>query len=89
MSRASLWRDDGESFDPKLLNWGNLAIMLDQYYDAMASELDGESYKWEAAAWFGNRWDLEAKDFPSMLSDALSKAGNLLTSRRYFGNRKK
>lgn len=84
MSRASLWRDDGESFDPKLLNWGNLAIMLDQYYDAMASELDGESYKWEAAAWFGNRWDLEAKDFPSMLSDALSKAGNLLTSRRYF-----
>lgn len=84
MSQASLWLDDGKPFDSNLLNWGNLTIMLDRYYDAMASELDGESYKWEAAAWFGNRWDLEAKDFPSMLSDALSKAGNLLTSRRYF-----
>ena len=43
-----------------------------------------EKYKWEAVKWFKDHWDINAPNFAEMLSTALGKTMNLLTSANYF-----
>jgi len=39
-----------------------------------------ERYKWEAAKWFGEHWDINADDFAQMFTVATEKTDNLLSS---------
>ncbi|SUP41733.1 AAA family ATPase [Veillonella criceti] len=43
-----------------------------------------EKYKWEAVKYFQENWDINAKNFVKMLTNSLSKTGNLLTSGNNF-----
>lgn len=43
-----------------------------------------ELYKWKAVKHFKNHWDIEARDFPSMLSLSFKKTVNLIQSGQYF-----
>lgn len=43
-----------------------------------------EKYKWEAVKCFQVNWDVNAGDFPQMLTKALSKTANLLASVNNF-----
>lgn len=43
-----------------------------------------ERYKWEAIGWYKQHWDIEAENFADMLSNAFSRAGNLLSSAMYY-----
>lgn len=43
-----------------------------------------ERYKWEAVQWYQEHWDIDAHDFGSMVENAFSKAGNLLTSGKTY-----
>lgn len=43
-----------------------------------------EKYKWEAVQRFQEKWNIEAKDFASMIKEAIAKQGNLLNSNNYF-----
>ncbi len=45
---------------------------------------EGEKYKWQAIKHFKAIWDFNAPDFEAMLTDALSKAGNLLAGAMYY-----
>ena len=58
---------------------------LAQYKQSFVSTQWGnEKYKWEAVKWFQDNWDVNASDFPEMLSRSLDKTGNLLTSNKNF-----
>ena len=46
-----------------------------------------EKYKWEAVKHFQDNWNIDAEDFPTMLSNALSKTGNLLAATNFFPRR--
>ena len=46
-----------------------------------------EKYKWEAVKHFQDNWNIDAEDFPMMLSNALSKTGNLLAALNFFPRR--
>ena len=46
-----------------------------------------EKYKWEAVKHFQDNWNIDAEDFPTMLSKALSKTGNLLAALNFFPRR--
>ena len=46
-----------------------------------------EKYKWEAVKHFQDNWNINAEDFPTMLSNALSKTGNLLAALNFFPRR--
>lgn len=46
-----------------------------------------EKYKWEAVKHFQDNWNIDAEDFPTMLSYALSKTGNLLAATNFFPRR--
>ena len=46
-----------------------------------------EKYKWEAVKHFQDNWNINAEDFPTMLSNALSKTGNLLAAMNFFPRR--
>ena len=46
-----------------------------------------EKYKWEAVKHFQDNWNIDADDFPTMLSNALSKTGNLLAALNFFPRR--
>lgn len=43
-----------------------------------------EIYKWKAVKHFQKHWDIEADDFPAMLTESLSKTKNLLASGNYL-----
>ena len=43
-----------------------------------------ERYKWEAIRWYQTHWDIDAADFPQMLTAAFGKAYNLLSSSMYY-----
>lgn len=45
---------------------------------------DNEIYKWKAVQCFQENWDIDAKDFPTMLKASLAKTGNLLSSAQFF-----
>ncbi len=52
--------------------------------DFVTSQWPGEKFKWEAVKWFQDNWDVNAPDFPGMLSRALGKTRNLLASNNNF-----
>ncbi len=58
---------------------------LTQYKQSFVStQWENERYKWEAVKWFQNNWDINAKDFPEMLSRSLDKTFELLASSNHF-----
>lgn len=56
----------------------SLDEVLTQYKENFPSHWEEEKYKWEAIKCFQDNWDVNAQDFPVMLSKSLSKTGNLL-----------
>ena len=58
----------------------SLDEVLAQYKENFSSHWKEEKYKWEAIKCFQDNWDVNAQDFPMMLSKSLSKTGNLLAS---------
>lgn len=65
------------------MNQDKLRALIAFYKANMDGIFRHESYKWRALYQFQN-WDMDAMDFPSMLSIALSKTGNLLSSGNYY-----
>ena len=62
-----------------------LKDVLAQYKQSFDSTQWGnEKYKWEAVKWFQDNWDVNASDFPEMLSRSLDKTFNLLASNNNF-----
>lgn len=62
-----------------------LKNVLAQYKQSFVSTRWGnEKYKWEAVKWFQDNWDVNASDFPEMLSRSLDKTFNLLASNNNF-----
>lgn len=62
-----------------------LKNVLAQYKkNFVSTHWDSEKYKWEAAKWFQDNWDVNAGDFPGMLDRALDKTSNLLASNNNF-----
>lgn len=62
-----------------------LKDVLAQYKQSFVSTQWGnEKYKWEAVKWFQDNWDVNASDFPEMLSRSLDKTFNLLASNNNF-----
>lgn len=43
-----------------------------------------EKYKWEMVQWFQQHWDIDAEDFPAMLTKAMKKTDNLLASQNRY-----
>ena len=65
-----------------------LKDVLAQYKeDFVATQWGNERYKWEAIKCFQDNWDINAEDFPDMLSNSLSKTMNLLASMNNFPRR--
>lgn len=68
-----------------MLNQELLQDALKQYRESyFLKHWNDEKYKWEAVQWFQDHWDIEAVDFPKMLSESLSKTYNLLDSQHHF-----
>lgn len=62
-----------------------LKDVLAQYKQSFVSTQWGnEKYKWEAVKWFQDNWDVNASDFPEMLSRSLDKTFNLRASNNNF-----
>lgn len=65
-----------------------LKDVLAHYKQNFASTQWGnEKYKWEAVKWFQGNWDVNAHNFPEMLSRSLDKTFNLLASINNFPRR--
>lgn len=68
-----------------MFNQEKLKQALEQYIsDFIKITWPNESYKWQAIKCFQNNWNIDAKDFISMLNSALEKTGNLLASSNSF-----
>lgn len=67
-------------FDPFRLK----DILIEYKRNFVSKQWENEKYKWEAVKWFQDNWDVNAVDFPEMLSRSLDKTLNLLTSANYF-----
>lgn len=52
--------------------------------DFLIFQWKNERYKWEAIQCFQKNWDINAADFPGMLTRSLAKTRNLLVSRNVF-----
>lgn len=62
-----------------------LKDVLAQYkQNFVSTQWGNEKYKWEAVKWFQDNWDVNAADFPEMLSRSLDKTFNLLASNKNF-----
>ena len=63
-----------------------LQKLVEEYKADFKEYISRELYKWEAVKHFQDNWDLEAEDFPAMLSNSLSlnKTKNLLSSMNNF-----
>lgn len=62
-----------------------LKNVLAQYKQSFVyTQWGNEKYKWEAVKWFQDNWDVNASDFPEMLSRSLDKTFNLLASNNNF-----
>lgn len=59
-------------------------VLIDYKKSFVAEQWKDEKYKWEAVKWFQDNWDINAFDFPEMLSLSLEKTYNLLASKRYY-----
>ena len=61
-----------------------LQTLIKEYKEDFKDNISVELYKWEAVKHFQDNWNIEAEDFPAMLSQALSKTANLLASMSSF-----
>ena len=64
-----------------------LQTLIKEYKEDFKENISVELYKWEAVKHFQDNWNIEAEDFPTMLSQALSKTENLLASMNNFPRR--
>ncbi len=64
-----------------------LYSLINVYKENFEQNFPNEKYKWEAVKHFQDNWDINAEDFPTMLSNSLSKTGNLLASVSNFPRR--
>lgn len=69
------------------MNKERLTELINSYKEHFYKNIFNEIYKWKAVKHFQNTWNLHAEDFPSMLSEALSKTENLLVSVNNFPRR--
>lgn len=65
----------------------SLDEVLSQYKENFSSHWEEEKYKWEAIKCFQDNWDINAQDFPAMLSKSLSKTENLLAANYDFSRK--
>ena len=65
----------------------SLDEVLAQYKENFPSHWEEEKYKWEAIKCFQDNWDINAQDFPAMLSKSLSKTENLLAANYDFSRK--
>lgn len=61
-----------------------LKYIISSYKANFESVDEGERYKWIAVAWYKQHWDINAENFGEMVSEAFSKAENLLTAGMYY-----
>lgn len=61
-----------------------LQRLVEEYKSDFKENIPLELYKWEAVKHFQDNWDIDAEDFPAMLSRSLSKTANLLASMSNF-----
>ena len=61
-----------------------LQTLIKEYKEDFKDNISVELYKWEAVKHFQDNWNIEAEDFPTMLSQSLSKTANLLASMSSF-----
>ena len=59
-------------------------ILTEYKKDFAGQWWEDEKYKWEMVRWFQDHWDIEAGDFPAMLSEAMKKTDNLLASKNRY-----
>ena len=59
-------------------------VLVQYKKDFLPKHWQNEKFKWEAVKHFQNSWDVNAKDFALMLTQALSKTGRLLTGPNKF-----
>lgn len=64
-----------------------LQKLVEEYKADFKENIPLELYKWEAVKHFQDNWDLDAEDFPTMLSRSLSKTENLLASMNNYPRR--
>lgn len=64
-----------------------LLKLVEEYKADFKENIPLELYKWEAVKHFQDNWDLDAEDFPAMLSRSLSKTENLLASMNNYPRR--
>ena len=64
-----------------------LLKLVEEYKADFKENIPLELYKWEAVKNFQDNWDLNAEDFPAMLSRSLSKTENLLASMNNYPRR--
>lgn len=62
------------------MNKEKLKEALTRYKESFESRWENERYKWKAAKWFGEHWDINADDFAQMFTVATEKTDNLLSS---------
>lgn len=68
-----------------MFNKSILEKVLAQYkQDFVLTQWENENYKWKAVKQFQDNWDVNASDFPEMLSRSLEKTYNLLASANNF-----
>lgn len=65
-------------------NGKKIEKLIPFYLEEVMKPEYNEIYKWNAVIHFQKTFDFEAENFSGMLKDALSGAGNLLTSRMYY-----
>lgn len=64
-----------------------LQKLVEEYKADFKENIPLELYKWEAVKHFQDNWDVDAEDFPAMLSRSLSKTENLLASMNNYPRR--
>lgn len=68
-----------------MFNKSILEKVLAKYkQDFVLTQWENENYKWKAVKQFQDNWDVNASDFPEMLSRSLEKTSNLLASANNF-----
>lgn len=78
------FKKGAENTEPEDTVLSKVRLVIESYktnFDRMDRE---ERYKWEAAGWYQQHWDIEAADFASMLATAFEKASNLLAANMYW-----
>lgn len=77
------WKNDGGKELTNPIN-DKICQIVKSYKDHFAEIDKDERYKWEAVAWYKEHWDIDAVNFGEMITNAFSKAENLLQASMYF-----